>query len=135
MKNLLLLLLVGVGLISAVSAQTEKPSDVKMRAQYGSENAELQSVLYFENIGLDKITFSGSDLKGKDFQLSVKEFVGGRLTKSEVVSDSKEDEYFKIKTDQFGFRVLTKTTAENTVRFDFQFNGFYKQKEYKIAAG
>lgn len=106
-----------------------------MQAKYGSENAELQSVLYFENIGLDKVMFSGSDLKDRDFQISVKEFVNGKLTKTEVVFDSKEDEYFKIKSDKFGFRVLTKTTSENTVRFDFQFNGFYKQKEYKIDAG
>ena len=135
MKNLLSLLVAGIVLASGVFAQTEKPSDIKMQSKYGSENAELQSVLYFENIGLDKIMFSGSDLKDRDFQISVKEFVGGKLMKTEVVFDSKEDEYFKIKSDQFGFRVLTKTTSENTVRFDFQFNGFYKQKEYKIAAG
>lgn len=113
------------------SAQTE----IKMRAAYGSENADLMSVLYFENIGLMKMTFSGADLKNRNYQISVKEFVGGKLTKTEIVFDSREDEYFKIKTDRFGFRVLTKTTAENTVKFDFQFDGFSKSKEYKIAAG
>ncbi len=78
--------------------------------------------------------FSGNDLKDKDFQISVKEFAGGKLSKTEVVFDSKEDDYFKIKSNEFNFRVLAKAASENTVRFDFQFNGFYKQKEYKVAA-
>ena len=109
-------------------------SDIKMQIGYGSENAELMSVLYFEDIGLNKMIFSGNDLKGKDFQISVKEFVKGKLAKNEVVFDSKEDEYFKIKNDKFTFRILTKTTLVNTVMFQFQFNGFSKRKEYKIAA-
>lgn len=105
-----------------------------MRVNYGAENVDLQSVLYFENIGLGKMMFSGNDLKDKDFQISIKEFVRGKLTKTDVVFDSKEDAYFKIKSDKFIFRVLTKVTGENTLKFDFQFNGFSKQKEYKVAA-
>jgi hypothetical protein len=130
MKNLLLLLLVSFSLVSHTFAQ----SDIKMRVEYGSENPDLMSLLYFENIGLGKMIFSGSDLKDKDFQISIKEFVSGKLARTEVVFDSKEDAYFKIKGDKFIFRVLTKVTSENTAKFQFQFNGFSKQKEYKVAA-
>ncbi len=130
-KNLLLILLASALLAADAFAQ----SDIKMRASYGSENVDLQSVLYFEEIGLSKMTFSGSDLKGRDFQISVKKIVRGKPAKAEVVFDSKEDAYFKIKSDKFVFRVLTKTTSENTVKFDFQFDGFSKQKEYPVAAG
>lgn len=131
MKNLLFLLLAVLLQISNLCAQ----SDIKMRVGYGADDADLQSVLYFENINLGKLTFSGGDLKDKNFQISVKQFVRGKLKKTDVVFDSKEDEYFKIKTAKFGFRVLTKTTSENSVKFDFQFDGFSKAKEYKIAAG
>jgi hypothetical protein len=130
MKNLLLLTLALFLFAVNVCAQ----SDVKMRTQYGSENVDLMSVLRFENIGLTRMAFSGADLKDKDFQISIQKIVNGKQAQTEVVFDSKEDSYFKIKSDKFAFRVLTKTTAENTVRFDFQFDGFYKQKEYKIAA-
>lgn len=128
MKNLLLL--AAFWLVSNAFAQ----SDIKMRTQYGSENIELMSVLSFEGIALDKITFSGNDLKDKNFQIIIKKFVRGRLTNTDVAFDSTEDDYFKIKSDKFNFRVLTKTTSANTVKFDFQFNGFSKQKEYKVAA-
>ena len=135
MRNLLLFLLASFLLVATTFAQSGKQSDIKMRVEYGSENTDLQSVLQFENIALDKMIFTGSDLKDKDFQISVKKFVSGKLAKTEVVFDSKEDAYFKIKSDKFGFRVLTGVASENTVKFDFQFNGFSKQKEYKVAAG
>jgi hypothetical protein len=131
MKNLSLLLLISVSFALNVFGQ----SDIKMRAQYGTDNSDLMSVLYFENIGLSKMTFAGNDLKGKDYQISIKEFVNGKPVKTEIVFDSKEDAYFKIKDDKFGFRVLTKVTAENVAKFSFQFNGFMKEKEYKVGAG
>jgi hypothetical protein len=130
MKRTLLFLLVSC--LFAINGFAQ--SDIKMRTEYGSKNTDLMSILQFENIGLNKLIFSGEDLKGKDFQISVKEFVGGKLRKTEVAFDSREDEYFKIKNNEFSFRVLAKATAQNTVRFDFQFNGFYKQKEFGIAA-
>lgn len=110
-------------------------SDIRMRSQYGSENNELQSVLYFEDIALEKLTFSGKGLEGKDYLITVKEFVDGAPTKTDVVFDSKDDAYFKIKGDELAFRVLSQVTAGNTVRFEFQFNGFRKRMEYPIAAG
>ena len=109
-------------------------SDIKMQVGYGSENPDLMNVLYFEDIGLNKMSFTGNDLNGKDFQISVKEFVNGKLAKNEVVFDSTEDEYFRIKTNKYGFRILTKTTSEHTVKLQFQFNGFSKLVVYKIAA-
>lgn len=131
MKNLRLLLAAFVLFAPTVYAQ----SDIKMSAQYGSENSELQSVLQFENIGLNKMIFDGNDLKDKDFQITIKEFIGGKLSKTHLVFDSREDAYFKIRSSKFAFRVLTKTTSENTVKFDFQFNGFSVGKEYKVAEG
>lgn len=128
MKKTLLLLAAVMFLNAGNFAQ----SDIKMQNKYGSENIDLLSVLRFEEIGLSKLMFSGDDLKGKNYQISVKRFDKGKLTKTEIVFDSKEDEYFKIKSDKFVFRVLTKITAEQMAKFDFQFDGFSKAREYKV---
>jgi hypothetical protein len=111
------------------------PSDIRMRSEYGSQDVDLMSVLYFDEIGINKMMFTGNDLNGKDFQISIKEYVKGKLTKNDVVFDSKEDEYFKIKSNKFAFRILTRTTSEHMAKFQFQFNGFSKQKEYAIRPG
>lgn len=130
MKTILFLFLAFV--LSTTNAFAQ--SDIKMRFEYGSKDSDLMSILYFEDIGFATVSFSGSDLKDKDYQISIKEIAGGKIGKTEVVFDSKEDEYFKVKGDKFGFRLLTKVTPAGTARFHFQFNGFSKQKEYKLAA-
>lgn len=104
-----------------------------MSSKFGSENIDLASVLRFEEINLEKVTFKGKDLKGKDYLISIKQIINGKIVKSETIFDSKEDEYFKVKDEEFIFRVLTKITNKQTAKFDFQFNGFSKQKEYKVA--
>jgi len=128
MKKTLLLLAAIITLNAGGFAQ----SDIKMQNKYGSENIDLLSILRFEEIGMSKLVFSGEDLKGKDFQISVKQFDKGKLTKTEVVFDSKEDEYFRIKSDKFVVRILTKITPQQTAKFDFQFDGFRKGREYKV---
>jgi hypothetical protein len=130
MKKFSFLLLAIFLFVSTAAAQ----SGIRMKMAYGSENVDLMSLLYFEDVGFGKMMFAGEDLKGKDYQISIREFVGGNPARSEVVFDSKEDEYFKVKDNNFVFHVLTKTTGE-TVKFQFQFNGFSKAKEYKIPAG
>jgi hypothetical protein len=107
-------------------------SDIKMKSEYGSDNPDLLSILRFEDIGLSKMIFTGKDLIGRDFQISVKEFTNGKLAKEEIVFDSKESEYFKIKGDKFTFKILTKITPQHIAKFDFQFNGFSTMKEYKV---
>ncbi len=129
MKHIILILLSVLLAVSTAVAQ----SDIKLRVNYGTDDEDLMSVLYFESIGLGKMTFTGDDLKNKDFQISIKKVVNGKSQKAELVFDSKEDEYFKIKSNKFSFRVLTKVTSTNTAKFYFQFNGFSKEKEYKLA--
>jgi hypothetical protein len=114
------------------SVSDSKTSDIIMRSEYGSDNPDLLSILRFEDIGLSKMIFTGKDLIGKNFQISIKEYTNGKLAKQEVVFDSKEAEMFKIKAEKFVFKILTKITPQHMAKFDFQFNGFSKMKEYKV---
>ncbi len=110
-----------------------KPSDIKLRTEYGSKNVDLASVLYFEDLALNKLIFSGEELVNRDFQINIKKLVKGKLVKSEIVFDSKtEGDYFKIRSNKFIFRVLSKITEKGTAKFQFQFNGFTVQKKYKV---
>lgn len=130
--NLLLLLFLSLNFFNFdVLAQ----SDIKMKMQYGVESEELMTLLYFEDIGFSRMSFSGSDLNGKDYQILITKIIDGKLEKPDVIFDSKEDNYFRIKSNNFGFRVLSKTTSDNVVKFQFQFSGFSKSKEYPVSVG
>jgi hypothetical protein len=107
-------------------------SDIKMQSQYGSDNRDTLSLLYFEDIGMSKMIFTGKDLVNKDYEITIKQYVNGKLEKREVVFDSKESEYFKIKGEKLEFRIISKITAEHNAKFMFLFNGFSTLKEYKV---
>ena len=100
----------------------------KMRITGGAENRELQSMMSFEGIALDKFEFTGKQLVGKDFDFKVKEFKNGKLVSTTVIMDSKEDEYFKIKKDTFRFKILTKVGDDKKFKIQIAFGGFTSKK-------
>lgn len=130
MKKTTLTLAIIILVISSVFAIE---SDIKMKTVSEYDSPDILSILRFENINLDKITFTGNDLKNKHFRISIKEFTGGKLAKEEVAIDSTElGDFGKIKSDNFSFRVLTKRTVDNKAKFQFQFEQFSSEKEFKV---
>ena len=128
MKDIMLILITGTLLAAGAFAQTA----VKLTNKYGAENADLQNVLFFEGISLEKLAFSGTNLKNKNYQISIKKFVDGNLAQSEVVFDSKEVEYLKIPGDQLALRVFAQVTSANTIKFAIQSEQYRVDREYKV---
>ncbi len=106
--------------------------DVEMTSQYGAPDVDLQSILYFEDIGLEKVKFSGDGLKDGDYVISIEDYVNGALSARKPVFDSREDSYFKIRGDELSFRVLSKTDPGKSVKLEFQFNGFSKRVGFDL---
>ena len=130
MKKLLLLLAIIFLLMTNIFA-TE--SDIKMQFNYKYDSPDILSILRFEGINFDKVTFVGEDLKEKHFIISIKEFTNGKFAKQIVALDSNElGDLGKIKSNTFSFRVLSKRTIDNLARFQFQFDRFSSEKEFKV---
>lgn len=106
--------------ISNVLAQ----STIKLSVIEGSNNEDLTHVMQLQDIQLSKIKLDGSDLIGKNFQLFLRDYSQGKLVKSHLIFDSKEDGVFTIKEKEFGFSVLAKKIAPTKMRIDFRFVGF-----------
>ena len=134
MKKILLVLIVLAGFALNSFAQ----SDVKLRHE-GADSADLQSLIHFEGINIERLSFKGSDLKNKDYQIIIKKFVNGNLAQTDVAFDSREsvytkgDAFFRIKTDQLTFRILAQAGLDNTVKYEFQFDRYSQSKEYQVA--
>jgi hypothetical protein len=132
MKQIVYALALFIPLAQSASASAAEPQ-VTLRGQYGVADPALQSVLYFEDIAYETSTFSGDALIGRNYQVVVSELTDGVLTKTETVFDSKEDEYFRIKKNEFAMRTLAKRISDGKIRFEFQFDGFIKRAEFAIA--
>ena len=60
-------------------------SSVKMTNSYGSENPEIQDIIDFENIYIEKLNFESKDLNGKFITLSIDEYKNGKLKKTSIL--------------------------------------------------
>lgn len=116
--------------ISIASAQ----SNIKLSTIDGVENEDLMNILRFQGINYHKVKFSGTHLWGKDFKIVIRDFANGKLIKTYEVFDSKEDEFFKLKEQEFNFNVLVQKTPNGKAKFDFRFLGFGIVREIALGA-
>lgn len=128
MRKFALLLSILLLPISIASAQ----SNIKLTTSNGVENEDLMNVLRFQGINYTKVKFSGTDLWGKNFKIFLRDFSQNKLVKTYEIFDSTEDEFFKIKEQEFSFNVLVQRTNNNRAKFDFRFLGFGAVKEIAL---
>ena len=110
------------------------PVTATVTLEAGAKDRDLQTVLYFEGISYEKLLVSSPALVGKNYQIIIKEFVQGSLTKTDVVFNSSEDESFRLRADKLGFAVVSKVTEGNEFKISFQFNGFSAGRKYRVDA-
>lgn len=125
-KQLSIVLLILIGQISL--GQTKSVIQIK----YGLDFNDLQNIMYFEGIGLEKFKIKSDSINGKNYQILIKELKNGKIVKIDTVFNSREDEYFRIKEDSLTFTVITKTYDQNYFKILFQFDGFSSERKYTV---
>lgn len=112
----------------------QKPQgDLAMKVDYSSENPEIRDILQFEGIEIIKTRFSGKQLKGKRYHLSVKEIWDGKIVNDTTVFDSKTMEierFRKISDSVFTLKVIAKR-EDKKLKMTFKFPGFSVNKSYR----
>ena len=108
-------------------------SDLKMESNYSSDNFELSDILDFEGIDYMKLKFTGEELKGKSYKLTVKEIWDGKVKSESIIVDSKNlgiAGLETLETSEFKMRILAKHT-HNKLNMKFKFPRFSVNQEYK----
>lgn len=85
-------------------------SQIIMSAKYGSDDVYLNKVLRFENIEIEKLIFEGKELKGRHYEIYIKEYKDGNFVKKTTLFDSSEAESFRIKNHSLTVYFLVKIT-------------------------
>ena len=83
---------------------------VKMTNNYGSENSEIQDIINFENIYIEKLNFESEKLNGKFITISIDEYKNGKLKNTSILFDGSESDYFKIDSDKESLKFFFKMT-------------------------
>lgn len=129
-----LLLTLGLCLtnICAASSQNEDNYRIFFSANNEIENEDVMNLYRFQNVQVSKIKFSGKGLWGKNFRIYIQEVIHGKPQKKHQLFDSREDEFFKVKEQEFTFSVLAQRSIQNKVKFDFRFLGYGFTKEFAV---
>lgn len=115
--------------ILAIAQQNE----IRLSTNYGSKNKEIHDILRFQEIETTKLTFSGKQLKGKDYIFLVKEFTNGRLAKTDTLLNSKSSKYIKkVEKEKFSLKYFVKTENKTSVKMSFIFPRFSITRKYDI---
>ncbi|SFG17802.1 hypothetical protein [Prevotella sp. KH2C16] len=85
---------------------------IRLQLRDGVADKELQEVLFFENIFVEQVDFSGSGLRGKSYAVTLDEFKEGRLVASSVLFDGTEDDIFRVKNDGASLRFFFKIAGQ-----------------------
>jgi hypothetical protein len=100
---------------------------VKMITEYAAKSNELQVVLNFENIDIENLTFESNEIKGKYYNIYIREYKNGKLTKTKRLFNGSK--YFIIDSTFTSFKFYTKT-ENNKLKTFIKGNRFGSRKEF-----
>ena len=106
MKTKIKLLLIFLVLSNIAFAQNE----VKMTNNYGSENIDIQGLIDFENIYIERLNLESKELNGKFITVSIEEYKNGKLKNTSILFDGSESDYFKIDSNKESLKFFFKMT-------------------------
>ncbi len=129
---------VALGCFGASLAQQKEvdfnaTTDLKMETEYASDNPEIRDILSFEGIEYMKIKFTGKELKGKSYHLTVKEIWDGKIVSDTTVLDSNNlgiKQFETLKDSVLSMKVISKLTNDNQLKMTFKFPRFGVTKKY-----
>jgi hypothetical protein len=105
-------------ILSIICFQFSHSQDsVKMKCEYGFSNKEYNSLLLFQNIDIEKITFEGANLIGKFYEVAVKEYKKGKLIKRTVLLNTEVADYLKNSKSTISLKLFSKIDKSDMTLF------------------
>jgi superfamily I DNA and/or RNA helicase len=110
MKNKILIFL-SIFIFQVVYCQ----KDIKMIMEYGSKNAEINSLMSFQNIAVENISFESPEIKGKFYEVNLNEYKKGKLIKTKNLIDLNIVDYLKIDSTFTSFKFFSKIENDKII--------------------
>ena len=88
---------------------------VKMISKYGTTNKDIVSLMRFQNITLESLSFESSELIGKSYEVNLKEYKKGKLVKIKNLLDG--DKYVEIDSINVTLKFISKIENDKMTIF------------------
>ena len=80
---------------------------VKMTTVYGTNNKEINELLFFQEIGIETVTFTSPSLVNKSYEIIIREYTGGKLANTKKLLDGFPADYLKIDSTSTSLKFYT----------------------------
>lgn len=102
---------------------------VKVSNNYACENKEVQELIDFQNIYIERLNFVGEALKGKYYEVNIQEFKNGKPSPKVRLFDGSESDYFKISLESLSLKFFFSMT-DGKLKTYIKGSGFGSKKSY-----
>ena len=100
-------------LLAFLNSYSQK--SVKMISKYGTTNKDIVSLMRFQNITLESLSFESSELIGKSYEVNLKEYKKGKLVKTKNLLDG--DKYVEIDSINVTLKFISKIENDKMTIF------------------
>ena len=90
---------------------------VKMVVEYGSKSEDINSLMSFQNIEVENLSFESPEIVGKYYEVNLKEYKKGKLISSKNLFDLKVVDYLKIDSTHTTFKFFSKIENDKMTVF------------------
>ncbi|THF53320.1 hypothetical protein E6C50_03715 [Flavobacterium supellecticarium] len=128
-KNKLKLKRILLLLVFLTNAAAWAQQIVKVSNNYATENKEIQELIDFQNIYIERLNFVGEALKGKYYEINIREFKNGKPSPKVTLFDGSESDYFKISLESLSLKFFFSMT-DGKLKTYIKGSGFGSKKSY-----
>ena len=122
-------------IISVSTYSQQRPAEIKMVSEYGSENAEVSNILEFQNIDFYQTSFIGESVKNKHFIILAKEMWDGEISRIDtIVNTLSQGDRGKINSDTLKATIIGSRVDNNKLKIYFRFPMFVVTRKYDATA-
>ena len=107
---------------------------IQMSTYYANQDYFLNTMMRFEDIASERISFKSEELIGKYYQLNIKEFKKGKLVNTESLFDGSEADFFRLEADTLSLMLMTK--MDDRLKLQLHTKHFSSKKlNYELSKG
>lgn len=122
-------------MLSFFTLQAYCQENVKMVTEYGSKNPEINSLMLFQNIEVEHLSFESPGIIGKFYEVNLKEYKKGKLVNTKNLFNLAAADFLKIDSVATAFTFFSKIEDDKLTVFIQSPHMYGEKKMFQLEKG